>query len=94
MTPHPHIPYQHIHQEAECDLPEEVTSELLQYDVDTDSQEDEEAGDEYRDGIEYSRKVLSGNLYLVTNYEQSSQLNINCSNKSYPSKVLSQQFWS
>ena len=36
MTPHPHIPYQHIHQEAECDLPEEVTSQLLQNDVNTD----------------------------------------------------------
>ena len=69
-----HIPYQHIHQEPQCDLPEEITSQFLQYDVNTDSQEYEEAGDEYRDGIEDSRKVLSGNIYFVTNYDQSSQL--------------------
>ena len=76
---HTNIPYQHIHQEAECDLPEEVTSQLPQDDVHADSQENEETGDEYRDGIEYSRKVLTGNIYLVTNYEQSSQLKIICS---------------
>ena len=72
----PNTPYQYVNQEAECDLSKEVTSQFLQYDVNTDSQENEEAGDEYRDGIEYSRKVLSGNIYLVTNYEQSSQLKI------------------
>ena len=36
-------PYQHVHQETECDLAKEVTSQFLQYDVNTDSQENEEA---------------------------------------------------
>ena len=70
----PNTPYQYVNQEAECYLSKEVTSQFLQYDVNTDSQEYEEAGDEYRDGIEDSRKVLSGNIYFVTNYDQSSQL--------------------
>ena len=74
-------PYQYVHQETECDLAKEVAPQFLQYDVNTDSQENEEAGDEYRDGIEDSRKVLPGNINFVTNYEVSSQLKISCSDK-------------
>ena len=68
-------PDQHVDEKPESDLPEQVTSELLENDVDKYCESQEEARDEYWYRVENSFEwPADAGVYFVANYIKSSQL--------------------